>query len=131
MASDTGSVGGDAKRQRVTLSTAKGRGWTAATIRDLLGDPDEMAPNPRCRSAGAPMKLYNLDRVVAIEQTQTFRDAEQKADKRRESSRKELAAARAVLNAQAVVNAEADLAAWEAAAENWAAKHAAAALDTA
>ena len=130
MVSDIGSAGGDAKRQRVTLSTVKGRGWTAATIRELLGDPDAMAPNLHYRSAGAPMKLYYLDRVVAIEQTQEFRDAKQKADQRRESSRKGLAAARAVLDAQAVINTESDLAASQAAAENWAVKHAVAALDT-
>lgn len=37
-------------------------------IRDLLGGPDKTALNPHYRS-GAPMKLYLLSRIIAIEQT--------------------------------------------------------------
>ena len=44
------------------------RYWTDKMIQDLLGEPDEMVDNPHYRSA-APMRLYLLSRVDAIEST--------------------------------------------------------------
>lgn len=55
----------------LTAPQLKERGWTAAMIRDLLGDPDELRPNPRYRSA-APMRLWSADRVAAIESGADF-----------------------------------------------------------
>ena len=77
-----------------------------AMIQDVLGPPDREVPNPRYARAGAPMKLYYLERVVAAEATEEFRLARAKADRRRSSSRKGLAAAKVVQKAQAAVRAE-------------------------
>ena len=118
------------KSKRVTLSTVKKRGWTDAMVREVLGDPDATAPNPHYRSVGAPMRLYYLDRVIAAESTEEFTAAKTKAERRRKSSRKGLQAARAVREAEAAMRAEADRAAYEIQTENWADKHAWAALDT-
>lgn len=55
--------------EHITYSRLKGEHyWTDKMIRDLLGAPDKTAPNPYYRSQ-APMKLYLLSRVIAIEQT--------------------------------------------------------------
>ena len=94
------------KRQQITQSTLRARGWTMAMIRDVLGTPDREVPNPRYARAGAPMKLYYLERVIAAEATEEFRLARAKADRRRTSSRKGLAAASVVQKAQAAVRAE-------------------------
>lgn len=118
------------KKQRVTLSTVKSRGWTEAMVREVLGEPDATAPNPHYRSAGAPMRLYYLDRVIAAESTDEFAAAKAKADRRRKSSRKGLQAARAVQEAESTMRAEADRAADEMQTESWADNHAWAALDT-
>ena len=45
----------------------KARGWTAAMIRDYLGEPDALTDNPHYRSA-APMRLYYQERCVEAEQ---------------------------------------------------------------
>lgn len=52
----------------VSMSGLKTRGWTATMIRAFLDKPDREAPNPHYRSA-APMKLYFLWRIEAIEAT--------------------------------------------------------------
>ena len=117
-------MSGSEKRQRVTLSTVKQRGWTEAMVREVLGEPDATAPNPHYRSAGAPMRLYYLDRVVEAETTEEFAAAKAKAERRRRSSLKGRQAARAVRDAEAVLRAEAD----RAAIEHWAGQHKRAAL---
>ena len=94
------------KQRRITLSSLKQRGWTVAMIRDVLGDPDAEVPNPRYSQA-APMKLYYLRRVEAAETTEQYRQACQKADKRRQAAHKGLTAARAVRDAEDVLKAEA------------------------
>ncbi|MEB4210983.1 hypothetical protein [Mycobacterium sp. 94-17] len=55
----------------MTMPQLKERGWTQAMVRDLLGDPDQLRPNPRYRSA-APMRLYSADRVTAVEAGEDF-----------------------------------------------------------
>lgn len=47
------------------------RGWTEAMIRDLLGSPDLRVDNPHYSSA-APMRLWRLQRVEAIEASPEF-----------------------------------------------------------
>lgn len=55
--------------EHITYSRLKGEHyWTDKMIQDLLGEPDKTVPNPHYRS-GAPMKLYLLSRIIAIEQT--------------------------------------------------------------
>lgn len=61
----------DAQPERWTQATLKRRGWTVSLIRRFLDPPDALAPNPHYRSAGAPMKLYNAERVCALEATDT------------------------------------------------------------
>lgn len=64
----------------------KERGWTETQIKTFLPEPDQTARNPFSRKA-APMKLYALDRVEAIEATPEYQKA-------REASRTRQLAAR-------------------------------------
>jgi hypothetical protein len=57
----------------VTLSTLKERGWTDAAVRRWLDQEDAALPNPYYRSVGAPMRLFVLRRVEAVEATPEFR----------------------------------------------------------
>lgn len=51
----------------ITKSELKeSRDWTETGIRRFLGEPDEYRPNPYYRTA-APMCLYDLGRVKAVE----------------------------------------------------------------
>jgi hypothetical protein len=52
----------------VTLSRLKSNGWNDHTIRKFLGEPNRLAPNPYHKHA-ADMRLYERDRVVAVEQS--------------------------------------------------------------
>ena len=45
------------------------RGWTDTLVRDLLGEPHWLAPNPKYPNAGAPMKLWHRDSVEQLERT--------------------------------------------------------------
>ena len=65
----------DAKPELWTQTTLKSRGWTISLIHRFLDPPDATAPNPRYRSAGAPMKLYDAERVQTLETTQAVSDA--------------------------------------------------------
>ena len=56
-----------------SMAGLKQRGWTAAMIRDHLGEPDAYADNPHYRSA-APMRLYHRERVEKAEQNEGFAD---------------------------------------------------------
>lgn len=57
------------KVEYVTLTGLRSkRGWTDKMIREMLGDPDKTATNPHYSTA-APMKLYLVKRVEAMEQT--------------------------------------------------------------
>ena len=64
----------------------KDRGWTETQIKTFLPEPDQTARNPFSRKA-APMKLYALERVEAIEATPEYQKA-------REASRTRQIAAR-------------------------------------
>ncbi len=65
----------ESKPEYVALSAVKERGWTDTMVRRFLPKPDQTRPNPRYRRAGAPMKLYALDRVERIEATAEFATA--------------------------------------------------------
>lgn len=66
------------------------RYWTDKMIQDLLGEPDEMADNPHYRSA-APMRLYLLSRVDAIESTLDVEAMKQARLKRSAAARRAVA----------------------------------------
>jgi hypothetical protein len=51
----------------------KGRGWTDTGITKFLGPCDKTAANPHYRKA-APMHLLLVDRVMAAEQTDEYRE---------------------------------------------------------
>ena len=59
--------------------------WTPANVARFLGEPDELAPNPRYKRA-APMRLYKIGRAMAVEATPEFADARVKALRRSRSS---------------------------------------------
>ena len=52
-------------------SLKQDRGWTDAGIRQFLGEPDDREPNPHY-PRGAPMQLYDLDRVERVETTDAY-----------------------------------------------------------
>ncbi len=65
----------DAQPELWTQTTLKSRDWTLSLIRRFLDPPDATAPNPRFRSAGAPMKLYDAERVQSLEATEAVSEA--------------------------------------------------------
>ncbi|MFF9909988.1 hypothetical protein [Streptomyces sp. NPDC013457] len=54
-----------------TLAGLRGRGWSDAMVRDLLGAPDVQGRDPR-RWSVAPVRLYLMARVEAVERTPEF-----------------------------------------------------------
>ncbi len=54
-----------------SMQAIKDRGWTAALMRDFLGEPDKLVKNPHYRT-GPPCKLYALGRVETAEQRADF-----------------------------------------------------------
>lgn len=52
-------------------STLKNRGWNEKLIASLLGQPDKFGVNPHYKS-GPPTRLYDHNRVIAAEATETF-----------------------------------------------------------
>ncbi|MCC3298923.1 hypothetical protein [Arthrobacter caoxuetaonis] len=70
----------------IAADLKKDRGWTDTQIKAFLPEPDRTARNPFSRKA-APMKLYALERVESVEETEEFRRA-------REASRNRQVAAR-------------------------------------
>lgn len=71
----------------LNASELKERGWTEGLIRRFLGPPDATAPNPRYRSA-APLRLWLLQRVEAIEASPLFAEALNKAKKHAQAAQK-------------------------------------------
>jgi hypothetical protein len=68
-----------------TMPRLRERGWTPAMVRDLLGGPDELKPNPVYRSA-APMGLWAEARVTAGEADPVFAQRQAAASKRSAAS---------------------------------------------
>ena len=50
------------------------RGWTGRLIRDLLGEPHWLAPNPKYPNSGSPMRLWDRQRVVQLERTSVWHE---------------------------------------------------------
>jgi hypothetical protein len=50
------------------------RAWSRELIKRFLGEPDATEPNP-VRKDGDLMKLFSIDRVEAIEQSNEFKSA--------------------------------------------------------
>jgi hypothetical protein len=71
------------KLEYITPFTMKGaRGWTGSLIKRFLGEPDKTAPNPHYRCTGAPMRLYLLSRVAAVEQSSDWQATREQVAKR-------------------------------------------------
>lgn len=80
----------------VSLAGLKARGWTPALISTFLGAPDLVRDNPHYRSA-APMRLYALARVEAVEATDAYQQAVQATAARRLGARQAAQTKRAQL----------------------------------
>ena len=65
----------DEELMETTWSAAalRRRGWTDTLIRDLLGEPHWLAPNPKYPNAAAPMKLWDRRSVEQLERTDVWR----------------------------------------------------------
>jgi hypothetical protein len=96
-------AGSDAASPPASLlatSQLKQRGWTQGLITNFLGEPDALRPNPRYRSA-APMRLYALARVEAIEAEPAFGLARARAGLRSQRAKATAARKAEELTAQA------------------------------
>lgn len=56
------------------------RNWTEKLVNMFMPHPDKEAENPHYKSA-PPMKLYSLDRVERIEQSERFKEAYRSASR--------------------------------------------------
>ncbi|WP_285666097.1 hypothetical protein [Actinorhabdospora filicis] len=77
----------------VTRSELARRGWAPSMIRDLLDPPDQVRPNPVIRTR-APMRMYRLSRVAAVEKGEAFRTRGEAAAEQRARSAARLARGR-------------------------------------
>jgi hypothetical protein len=68
------------------MARLRDRGWTAAMIRDLLGEPDRLAGNSRFRGA-PPVRLYTVTRIKASERSAAFKKAAAVAARRSAAAR--------------------------------------------
>ena len=71
----------------ISLSSLKDRGWTESIIKRYALQHDKEAVNPYYRSA-APIKLYELHKIEAIEATDEFKELRSIALKRKEAAKK-------------------------------------------
>ena len=65
----------------INKSLLKQRGWTESMIKTFLGDADAEKDNPIYKSA-APMKLYDMNKVLAAESDESFKERKNKAESR-------------------------------------------------
>lgn len=70
----------------LTLTELCDRGWTRATIRDLLGTEDLRRRNPWYHAA-APVRLWAVERILAAESTSEFAKRKAATERRRSSAR--------------------------------------------
>ena len=73
-------------REKVALCELKDMGWTDSLVKDFL-PPPELKTNPHYKKA-APMKLWNLEQVHSVMETDAFKTALEKVEKRRTATRK-------------------------------------------
>lgn len=71
----------------ISLSSLKDRGWTESIIKKMGVEPDKEEVNPHYRCA-APMKLYELHNIEAIEATEEFKELQSATLKRKEAAKK-------------------------------------------
>ena len=71
----------------ISLSSLKDRGWTESIIKRYALQHDKEAVNPYYRSA-APIKLYELHKIEAIEATEEFKELQSATLKRKEAAKK-------------------------------------------
>lgn len=62
------------------------RGWTNSAIVKFLGEPDKTSPNPYSRQK-LSVKLFDLNRVEEVEQSQLFIEWQEKSKNRRQSAK--------------------------------------------
>lgn len=74
----------------LTRADLLARGWTAQGIRIFMPEPCRSVPNPWYRNS-APVPLYDVARVEAIERTTTFQSWKREAEKRKAAARKAVA----------------------------------------
>lgn len=65
----------------------KARGWSESLIKRFLGKPDETSVNPHCIS-GPPIRLYDLQRVEAVEKGPEFQAAVGRVAKHQETAQR-------------------------------------------
>lgn len=75
------------KKQYLSLSSLKQRGWSESIIKNMCLLPDKEVTNPYYKSAST-MKLYDLHKVEALEEADEFRVLLEKAENRKKSSAK-------------------------------------------
>lgn len=75
------------KKNYITVPQLKKRGWTDSMIRDHLGSCDSTRPNPHYTSA-APMRLYLMERVEAVEQSEAWAALQEKSQRRQQGAEK-------------------------------------------
>ncbi|MEV5728792.1 MULTISPECIES: hypothetical protein [Streptomyces] len=73
-------------RTHVSVAGLRARGWTAALVRQLLGEPDMLRPHPLFRTA-RQIRLYRLERVEAAERGEEFRAVAAAAARRSAAAR--------------------------------------------
>lgn len=74
--------------KHITKTTVLSRdGWTESGIKLFLPIPDKEVANPNYRKA-APMKLYNENRVVQIENSDEFKAFKEKSSSRKNDAQK-------------------------------------------
>ena len=71
----------------ITKSKLIERGWTESLITKFLPNPDQIKLNPHYKKA-APMKLFLLDRIQIIENTDQFKIAKENSAARKTAAKK-------------------------------------------
>ena len=84
------------KKEYISVAGLKGkRDWTDSLIKQLLGNPDKLVDNPHYKCAGK-MRLYDMERVLQIEETPEFKAAfaasRKRSDKAKEVAERVVAA---------------------------------------
>lgn len=74
------------KKESLTKTNlAKRQGWSLALIKKLLGEPDEIKHN---FIYGGELYLYHMERILQVEQTDEFKNAQESLLKRKTSAKK-------------------------------------------
>ena len=81
------SMNENAKKQYLSLSSLKQRGWTESIIKNMSLTPDKEKVNPHYKCT-SPMKLYDLGKIEALEKTEKFMLLFEKSQKRKKSATK-------------------------------------------